>query len=238
MMNRLLVMMLLGVGLLATPVLAQSISHVGQADPTTEGWTLINGGYLIVGAGNDGLDHWLINATVSSYTGYRVDNTATLNAILDNAAGWQMTATVSVPTPGPSRGPNEPFFGVRDPNNWWQVSLIDTGVQATTGAYMSGSAGDVLIAAVDISAYHTYSMIYDPTADSIAVSVDSGTATTFARSAMKAVSGFRQINFGDYDSATGGSVSHWANVEFAAVPEPATMVLLAMGGLLGLRRRR
>ena len=202
------------------PQLPKIIAHEGLNDPTGEGWTLLGIGTYTVGPGaNDGQDYWPIDASgqeAGKYVGYRIDDTQDFFDILTDPNGWVMSATVKVTNPSPNIHVNEPFFGVRDPSTWWQLSMTDTGIEATTGVYIQDTSGaEVLVEAVDISAYHTYKMVYDPVADSIDVTVDGGLATTFARADVLAVSGFSQINFGDFNSTAGGSISYWNAVEFS-----------------------
>ena len=202
------------------------ITHAGLNDPTTEDWTLLAVGTYAVGPGaNDGQDYWPIDASgqeTGNYVGYRNDTAQELLNILSGANSWYMSATVKVTSPGPNIHLNEPFFGVRDPNNWWQLSMVDTGVVDTTGVYIQDTSGaEVLVEAVDISAYHTYKMAYDPVADSLDVTVDGASATTFARAdVFTHSSSLKQINFGDFNSTAGGSISQWSAVEFGSEDEP------------------
>ena len=237
---------------LATSATAESISHIGQTDPASvaEGWTFLGTGIYTVGpGGNDGQDYWPINASnqTSGYVGYRASG-ATVESILADTNGWFMTATVKLVTADPTGDGNAPFFGVRDHSNWWQLSMIDTGNAATTGLYIQDETeAFVLVEAVDVSAYNTYKMVYDPAGGtagtgSIDVTVNGGTATTYARADVFAYPNFVNVNFGDFNSTEGGSVSRWNHVEFGSVvpvPEPSIVLMLAAGLIMlaPLRKR-
>ena len=216
-------------GLACTANAATTFTHVGLNDPTGEDWTFLGAGTYAVGPGaNDGQDYWPIDGTGQEnggYVGYRASGT-TVEGILNGANSWFMTATVKVVTADPLGEINAPFFGVRDFSNWWQLSMIDTGVVETTGVYIQDATeAALLVEAVDISAYNTYKMVYDPTGGtagtgSIDVTVNGGAATTYARADVFAYPNIVNVNFGDFNSNPGGSLSHWNAVEFSSESDP------------------
>ena len=223
-----------------------ALMHVGQKDPESEGWNKALGGVQRTGGGNDGRDHWEIDATGSdtAYLGYRIDqNNPDLLDILNNEGGWGMTAEVKV-VEGMD-DVNAPFFGVRDGQDWWQLSLLGADGGLPNGVYYQNESGtSVLLHAMDVSDYHTYKMSFNSYADGgngvLNVSVDGTPVGSLTRAQVISPNNAILVGFGEFNSSAGGSKSRWAFVELTVVPEPSTFVLLALGlvGLIGYGRRR
>ena len=125
-----------------------------------------------------------------------------------------------------------------------------TGVWIQTAASEDGPP--VLLAAVDITGYHTYGMTMTRGAtlpeDSVEYTVDGvgvGTVTRAEAYNMQFWRSYVAAGWSDclWGRTTGApevdSVARWNAVEFSEVPEPSSLVLLA-GGIVGLvlyRRR-
>lgn len=195
--------------------------HSGMNNPINEQWNLLCNGGCTVSPGADERVYWEIDASEQGggqYVGYRISQTDEgFLQIMTHPAGWRMTVICRVAGSG-QNGLNSPFFGVRDSTHWWQVSLVDTGDPNDTGMYYQApDESRVLIAPVDIFAYHTYQLEYAPTTETVAVHLDGRLQGVLSRADVYSNTDLvRQVNWGDYESDPGGSISHWASVAFTA----------------------
>jgi hypothetical protein len=117
------------------------------------------------------------------------------------------------------------LFGTDDQGNAI-VDLFDTGGIGNNSHVIPGG-----------SDYHTYVMEYDPLTDTVDLFVDDQLVE--ADYAGRSAAGYNRITFGSNQTSSGGH-AHYEFVQFEIIPEPSTLVLLALGLLVGLggTRRR
>jgi hypothetical protein len=120
------------------------------------------------------------------------------------------------------------LFGSDDQGNAI-VDLHDTGPNGGVGNNTHVIPGG--------SVYHEYVMEYDPLTDTVDLIVDGQLVE--ADYAGRALSGYNRITFGSNQGSSAGH-AHYEFVQFEIIPEPSTLVLLALGLLvrLGGSRRR
>lgn len=112
---------------------------------------------------------------------------------------------------------------------------------ATDAVRMTTAAGQAVIASgLDNTAMHTYRVAYNSTAGSFSVWRD-GVSLGDSLIGTSYTSAF--VAFGDLSSSTMGTASmdymrFDTSGAYSPVPEPATLSMIAIGGLCALRRRR
>lgn len=246
------------VGSVAPAVHAEIIvDHVGTNNPTTESpaWSLYTAlGDPVVGAGNDELAHWSIECPLvpSAGTGRGVSayyKFSLADYFADPGTdGWTTTAVAKVITATAGNA----TFSLVDETDWWGLQLVGGPGVTGTGVYtFLGSWTSTLLSSVDPTiAYHAYQIVLDPvgagpTDDRVTYYMDGNVLGTYSR-ADTPDHNTKDVLFGDGSTTDGASESHWASCRFETgqhvIPEPSTLVLLAMGGLgllaWRLRRRR
>ncbi|MBP7936846.1 MAG: PEP-CTERM sorting domain-containing protein [Phycisphaerae bacterium] len=222
------------------------VTHTGSADPTTEGWTASTGGGVSTsGPGNeDGKAYWFVQSPEASRLGYTVDLTS---GNVTDPSGWTATAVVRLVLGGePS---SQAALQVIDKKDRFDIYLSDGSGTVALGVWIRSVAGDVQVSSADPRVgYHTYQITFDPAGNAgdgaASYYMDGALLATQTRADAVNNTSYRRILWGDNNSGAGtpSSESHWAFAQFETgqrvVPEPATILLLGVGGLLFHRRRR
>jgi hypothetical protein len=227
--------------------------HSGNADPTTEGWSVGGGGgpgQVVGPLTNDagsGLDAWFVNDTSSalfSNIAYFQTPTAAQNSQA-SALGWSLKTTIRIPNASETDA-GAPLVLYRDGSiSWGMFFGSDADGDPTVFLHDGGGAhpnftGPRFTLQGAGSTYHTYELVYDPSAGSADLFFDGVERLSgFVGYALAASS----VSFGSGSSADTGQ-GNFNQVQFEvntnAVPEPSSIALLGMGGLMlcGFSRRQ
>lgn len=224
---------------------AAVVEHTGNNDPTTEGFTYDNLGAGVTAGGvtNDngtGVDAWSVDDSGSGYGLYYNGFSATeqsdlltqgftatmklrLADIVSDAPGGSVAVDVNL---GAGNKRFLVYFGTNadgDPNFYFNDGNFS--YPTVTGAN---------------GGYHTFKLIYDPGTTTADIFLDNvqlkDDFAGLAGNAGNYGNSFGQAVFG---SGSGGDQGQGNYASFiVAIPEPASLALLGMGGLLMFSRRR
>lgn len=212
------------------------LSHVGSADPVTEGWTLTTPTAGTVGAvTNDlgaGIAAWNVtdSSTANGYLYYHIPSSAEIAQGF--AQGWTMTVTMRLTGAAPSNG----FigFGYEDGVNAWNVYPEQN---AANDFVVTVFGGPTIVLTGQGNAYHTVGWVYNAGTATASLFVDGvERISNYGGSSYTGI----EVFFGGGGSTSIGSANYSA-VQFTAVPEPSVVSLLAVGLLAlagGVSRRR
>jgi len=238
------------------------LSHTGDNNPSDEGWIRANSGYpnAVGMAVDDGGTPawWIKDGTTSTGTWfYKGESALTPQNLADiGSYGFSMRATLKVDdftptydeTQGLTPGIQIAFEDLRlwhlfslgsndDGNTTWKFSG-----GSTAGSGTGGLAGPTLTGVISGSGYNDYELLYDAPSDSIDVLINGSEVVTDYVSHTK--TGFAgilkdRIYWGSMDTP-GVGAGYWTSVQFEAIPEPSSVVLLLLGliGLTGFGWRR
>ncbi len=203
------------------------IKHQGDTDPATEGF----GGRSSTAVIEDGEPA----RRVEGGGMYTADFAAfdLLDGGNGPAAGWIADFRVKLE----SAGSNDPVTTFLRDGSCWDAGPGDPGDHHVcppgTNFTFFGPAPD---------GFNDFQVIFDPTIDP----ANGGTTTYFLNGVQYAsftrvqaggsVGASSLLGFGH--SGGGSSVAYWSLFQLSDIPEPASMTLLAVGGLAMLRRRR
>lgn len=244
---------LLLIAVLTTPAGAWAstllYSHTGAANPTTEGWIRTSTTTVVAEAfDDDGRDVWRVYDPGLSSGGTSLTYAAVMNATLASAtmaSGWDLSATLSIPTDDPSIGS---AIGT-DSNAWVGLIVNETPTNRRAWALMFGRAanGDTLVAAYGVSGtrtlspgYHDYSLIYDPVTALATITIDGEVWKTYAGSSI-AGNGTQQVYWGDNNGQSTiipPRTVYYESIQFSTVPEPSRMLLIGLGVIPSILRRK
>ena len=224
------------------------VEHVGDADPTTEGFVLDHNATPTLGPGTDEEAHWRIQQIGSRRAMYYMLPDA---ADFSHPDGWTLTAVAKL---NMADAIFNATIEARDGTSAWSLSLLGGPGSADTGVFASDGAHNLVPLTYDdpTAGYRTYQVYYDPDGDGgrgcVTYYLDGSPIGTQTRDDVPGAASLWRIVFGDNSSTAGGPTdSQWALVRLQTgyhvlgepvIPEPATVIWVAVGSLAALRRRR
>lgn len=134
----------------------------GGADPATAGFTFVSSGTVTKGSGNDGEAHWYVNTT---YKGH-YNNTGTMTAAdFADPSGWTFTIRTRMLAANLASYQDN-WWVVRDGTTRWDLLAVAGDGVNPVGTYALTRTGwTVVHPTLDLTQYHTYQIVYDPTGD-------------------------------------------------------------------------
>ena len=239
--------------------------HVGATDPATEGWIrgqnddaghIVSEGPLspdpdfpLVNAWQIDSGHDGINAGWGGAIDYRV-YLATSAAEYDALFGqsWEMAIKWRLEdiTPGPFASTN--FFGMRLYDGWYQMRLGYGATAADRAVMLLADGGTPVYQLTGGDKYYDMSFVYDPISATVDFFVDGNLVDADlpkldagplgggdeAIGKTLAYVGFGVNGAGNDSEGT----TDYAAVSMGVVPEPMTLILLGLGGIAAIRRRK
>ncbi len=238
-MSFLVAVALLGATTASAAVVA---SHVGSADPVTEGWSLCTAGTCVAGAADAGPP---ANWRITGHTTYTFNDTTAVGNALTDPTGWHVRLTSKL-----TRGAegSVAMLRARDAGNRFEMHLLDgTGSLAAGLYYLDNSGGTYQkVGTVDpTDGFHTYVMELNPVGGVGAASneinfyVDGALVDTITRSNFQGAGGAPFFFFGRGTLATIDVQHALVSLASGPIPEPSALAVLGVGlvGLIGRRRR-
>jgi hypothetical protein len=211
------------------------VRHHGASDPIGQGFDLSGGGPNVQVEpvfGDGGLDSWKIRSmSNSAYADYYYRLTSS-QLTLAMTQGWEMVARMRFVEIGFFNG-GLIAFHMGDTRFRLGVTVIDE-----HELLISGDGFPSFTLQTDALAYHEYRLVFDPALDAAAIWID-GALKVAEVPGVKPLYSSTSLSFGA--PSEGIKHSHWNEVTFRIIPEPATVALLAgLGALLlaGVVRRR
>ena len=234
----------LGVGMAQ----AAYLTHTGSADPTTESWTWVTQELVAPDftAGNDGSDYWGMAGDASEGGGYNADPTSA-----ELLSDWQFTAKLKVVSNVPVEAEPQVNVCIQMLDNYTYLNTrfgedTHTGEDPANGVWQFQNASAVWMdieGELDTSQWHRYDIVFDPvtpgstaTNDMYYFKVDGSEVTSKRRNQIRQHSAGPSFFWGDSSNFSTGE-SLWNYVAFQ-IPEPVTLALLGLGGVVALLRRR
>lgn len=205
--------------------------HEDDNDPLTEGWSTFRGPVNTGPISSMGLDAWQVEDTGGDQEGGYEVALSGQNVTDALANGWKLTARVR--TPNSSQPLNDAILaGVNFGSSGFIIRFgTDSGTPLVD--FLAGPSGD--LTGLD-DGWHLYEVIYDPGTATADLFVD-GTEeiSDFAGWNGSFLGG--TVSFGSGAGGADGN-GYYNLVQFEIVPEPMTLTLLGLGGLMTLRRKR
>jgi hypothetical protein len=177
-----------------------------------------------------GFDSWKIQSTVHAYYVHPFTPEEVQSAMMN---GWEMTARFRFAEVGPFAGSTIALHMGNVRFRLW----IDAISENQLG--IGGSSFSSFLFETDALAYHEYRLVFNPILDEAALWIDGSVKVTGIPPQQI---GYAASDFRFGDPSEGITNSHWNEVTFRIIPEPATVALLSgLGALLlagAVRRRR
>ena len=242
------------------------ISHSGAANPETEGWEKdfynIDPYYAYTSAISPdtgyGVDAWQID---SGYGGSSNGGKGQYQFVSGGgwladtgvdpiAAGFNLSANARVVFDKETNGNGNNVVAIRG-NGWMYIMKLradaasgqqdfdgTNGVTQLSIFHAGGTTSYETLGAQ--TAYYKIEMVYDPGAGSADIYInDSSVAIQNDLSPAYTGATIGNLWWGQPDNGEGGrSTVNWNSVSLDVVPEPITMLMLSLGGLALIRRRR
>jgi len=230
------------------------LSHTGDNNPSDEGWIRSNKGYpnaIGMAVDDSGTPAWWIedHTTGTGTWFYKGEGALTPQNLADiGSYGFSMRATLKVddftPTYDETQGLTPGIqLAFEDLRLWHLFSLGSNGNGDTTFRFVGGNpAGPTITGVISGSGYNDYELLYDAPSDSLDVLVNGvevvSDYTAHTTTSFAGILGDR-IYWGSMDTP-GVGAGYWTSVQFEAIPEPSSVVLLLLGliGLTGFGWRR
>jgi len=227
------------------------ISHSGANDPATEGFTFAQGSNwngTSQAVSNDpigGLDAWEISDSTTGSSGdFASFDSGSLGAAVDNAAnndGWVLRTRARVLG---SSGLATGFVQYGNPTFSGRHSLdlgVDTNGNAVVTVNFDNADGGASYN-TNTTGYVLYELVRDPTEDTAhVVDLFVNGAEVLSDISVAGAFDIDTVRFGDNTSGNIGG-ANYNLVEFQTgtklIPEPASVALLGLGGMMLLSRRR
>jgi hypothetical protein len=240
---------ILGLGLTTSFVSADIVifEHNGQLDPINdEAWMLGGSGGTGVDVGpladdaGSGMDAWFVDDN-STAGGSNLSYFQSLTAGQTGQAnlGWTLSTTIRIPDNSVTTGLS-PFVSYRDTVTSWEMAF-GSDVDGDPVVLLRNTGGSVAGPSFTLegagNTYHTYDLIYDPTAGSADLFIDGiERISNFSGYGFSETLG--NVGWGAGSSADTGQ-GNFNHVRFSVVPEPSSMVVVAFTFLTaGVFRRR
>ena len=198
-----------------------------------------------------GPNYWEVNDGASGGSqSYSITGAASsvVGTALTNPGGWQATVTLKVlSSANPSLTPpsyNVPtVFDIRNGSKIYDLAFVNDGTNEAVYNVQTGTTFNNSNKIMDLDlhdGYNTFTILYhpDPTAPTADVFLNGGTTPIFTfTNANTNTSGTFRVFWGSGLTAATQDV-RWQYVSLEAVPEPASMGLLSVIGLMLLPRKR
>jgi hypothetical protein len=206
--------------------------HTGAANPTTEGFTLLQGGNptLAPVVGDAGYDAWSIHlGSLSDIAQYSAPLTALQQAQASD--GWVMSLSLRILPQF-----NDAGFGI--------FGSFATGTKIFSLQLGALPSGDPIVRVGNTrltlngagSSYHNYQLRYDRGQDTASLWIDGAELLTGISGAT--VGGTPAFSWGGGQNGYGNLGANWSEAAFTIVPEPTALALGLCGWGLWLAARR
>ena len=228
--------------LIVCPAVASTIlfSHVGDADPLSEGWSLLDGRDAVFVSAVPGTAWRIRDASSSIGSAILYSNALDMDdATRASQLGWRLTIEARFPDNAPANNFPRGFSAAYDTGE--RVFSIDFWREADgdpTIALNARLAPEYTLEGVGDSVFNSYSLQYDPTSGLAHLSVNGGGTVATSSGDSRLGNPRPPRTFWGAGSDTYQGVGEFATVTFEIVPEPSTFLLSMAGVALTLVRRR
>ncbi len=223
-------------------------SHVGSADPATEGWSpsspTLPAGQSVGPINDAGTPAWFANDANTS-SGYFYSKTVTPTQVADaNSIGWRLSVTLRVPDTGDIRFQRSPFVSFTDGVTDWFVGFerADADTLVRTFEFQGDSdMGPSYTVPGGTAAHVTYTLQKapgSPTAQLFVNGIERISDYTGATLAPADI-GLRRVAWGGGSALDIGQGNFSAvSFDIAPVPEAGSFLVVGLAGLLAVVIRR
>jgi hypothetical protein len=207
------------------------VEHVGNSDPTTEGWAVLVSSSPVGPLTNDaGFDAWFIDDTSASLLAQHVYNydLSETDALSASTYGWAMTARVRVSPTSSSAF----VIVVGDGTSSYKLEFGDT----IPGPIVKFNHNNAVFG-ID-EGYHLYQIVHDATTDTADFYIDNVLVSADMPDDVGPAPNTQRLTWGT--NFTGFVAVNSISLDvFSPIPEPSTALLVGGGllALLGWRRR-